>query len=113
MLYLKLKSFLSEVFWYLSLLTQIQKLNQGTQLKIMLPTLILLLPLLYAYGMYSYLAGEVNPAILNNYLKLHRYRSSIAIRDRDNNLIGSLFAQSPFITIGAIKISPIASNSLG
>ncbi|KHD08009.1 hypothetical protein PN36_10165 [Candidatus Thiomargarita nelsonii] len=93
MLYLKLKSFLSEVFWYLSLLTHIQKLNQGTQLKIMLPTLILLLPLLYAYGMYSYLAGEVNPAILNDYLKLHRYRTSIAIRDRDNNLIGTIPSQ--------------------
>ncbi len=57
----------------------------------MLPTLILLLPLLYA--MYSYLASEVNPAILNNYLKLHRYRSSIAIRDRDNNLIGTIPSQ--------------------
>jgi hypothetical protein len=91
--YLKLKYCLSQVFWHLSLLTQIQKLNQATQLKIMLPTLILLLPLIYAYGMYSYLAGEVNPTILNNYLKLHRYRSSIAIRDRDDNLIGTIPSQ--------------------
>ncbi|MEN8219440.1 MAG: hypothetical protein ABFS56_24410 [Pseudomonadota bacterium] len=89
MFFYKFKFWIEESLYLMSLLTR----NPKAYLISMAPVLILGFPLLPVYLLYTYLSSDVDQKVLNHYLSLHRYRTSIAIRDEDNNFIGAIPSQ--------------------
>jgi membrane peptidoglycan carboxypeptidase len=82
---------LKQLVWYIVIVLRFfPKLNRNIQLIIIILFIPVLLIFVFLYGMYFYLSSSVDNNILDFYVDLHKYRTAIAIRDRDNNLIGTI-----------------------